>query len=109
MAAQFAIGFVLVNAAALLLASYDNVMSQKMNFDADRTLVADISPAGPAYEEPHERRAFWQGLLERARALPGVVEAGVTSKLPLWGGSNGNVLVEDQACAPRTRCGHKGT
>jgi predicted permease len=100
-AAQFAIGFVLVNGATLLLVSYDKVVSQRMNFDADRTLVAAISLSGPGYEEPHDRRAFWQGLVERVRALPGVVEAGVTSKLPLRGGSNGSVLVEDEIFDPR--------
>jgi predicted permease len=100
-AAQFAIGFVLVNGAAVLVASYDNVMAQRMNFAADEILVAGISVSGPAYEGPHARRAFWQGLVERVRALPGVVEAGVTSKLPLRGGSNGSVLVEDQVFDPQ--------
>jgi len=102
-AAQLAIGFILVNAAGLLLASYDRVMSQQMNFDTTRTLVAGISLSGPAYEEPHERRAFWQGVLERVRVLPGVAEAGLTNKLPLRGGSNGSVLVNDEVFDPQVK------
>jgi putative ABC transport system permease protein len=102
-AAQLAIGFILVNAAGLLLASYDRVMSQQMNFDTTRTLVAGISLGGPAYEEPHERRAFWQGVLERVRVLPGVAEAGLTNKLPLRGGSNGSVLVNDEVFDPQVK------
>jgi putative ABC transport system permease protein len=98
--AQLAIGFVLVNAAALLLVSYDNVVSQPMNFETHETLVAGVSSSGPAYEEPPARLAFWQELRERVRALPGVVAAGVTSKLPLRGGSNGGVLVKDQVFDP---------
>jgi predicted permease len=101
--AQLAIGFVLVNAAALLLVSYDNVVSQQMNFETEKTLVAGVSLGGPAYEEPQARLAFWRRLRERVRALPGVVAAGVTNKLPLRGGSNGGVLVEGQVFDPEVR------
>jgi len=97
---QLAIGFVLVNAAAVLLASYDNVVSQRLNFETDKTLVAGISATGPAYEEPQARLAFFQELRERVRALPGVVAVGITTKLPLRGGSNGGVLVKDQVFDP---------
>jgi predicted permease len=97
---QLAIGFVLVNAAAVLLASYDNVISQRLNFETEKTLVAGISATGPAYEEPQARLAFFQDLRERVRALPGVVAVGITTKLPLRGGSNGGVLVKDQVFDP---------
>ena len=69
-AAQIAIGLVLVNAAALLMVSYSNVVSQQMNFDTDEVLVAGISLSGPAYEEPHQRRAFFEELLGRSAAFP---------------------------------------
>lgn len=92
-AAQIAIGLILVNTAVLLMISYSNVISQEMNFDTDEVIVAGISLSGPAYEEPYQRRAFFQELLDRVRAVPGVARAGLTSKLPLRGGSNGGVLV----------------
>jgi putative ABC transport system permease protein len=98
--AQLAIGFVLVNAAALLVASYDKVVSQRLNFETEKTLVAGISVSGPAYEEPQPRLAFFQQLRERLRALPGVVAVGLTTKLPLRGGSNDSVLVRDQVFDP---------
>ncbi len=69
-AAQVAIGLILVNAAVLLVVSYSNVMSQDMNFDADEVLVAGISLSGPAYEEPYQRRAFYDELLARRSASP---------------------------------------
>ena len=102
-AAQVAIGLILVNAAVLLVVSYSNVMSQDMNFNADEVLVAGISLSGPAYEEPYQRRAFYDELLEDVRRLPGVVQAGVTSKLPLMGGSNGGVLVNDEVFDPQVQ------
>jgi predicted permease len=99
--AQVVIGFILVNAAVLLVVSYSNVISQELNFDTDEVIVTGISLSGPAYEAPHQRRAFYEELLERIRGLPGVVQAGVTNKLPLYGGSNGGVLVGDDVFDPQ--------
>ena len=102
-AAQIAIGLMLVNAAVVLMISYSNVISQEMNFDTDEVVVAGISLSGPAYEEPHQRRAFYKELLTRVRSLPGVAQAGLTNKLPLRGGSNSSVLVNDDIFDPLTR------
>ncbi len=98
--AQLAIGFILVNAALVLSVSYSNVMEQPMHFATDEVLVTEISLGGPSYGEPHLRRAFWEELVQRAKGFPGVVEAGVTSKLPLMGGTNGGVLVRDMVFDP---------
>lgn len=105
-AAQIAIGLMLVNAAAVLIISYSNVVSQEMNFNTDDVVVAGISLSGPKYEEPHQRRAFYEDLLTRVRNLPGVARAGLTNKLPLKGGSNGSVLVNDEVFDPSTRAGN---
>jgi predicted permease len=104
-AAQLAMGFILVNAAVVLAASYANVMGQTNHFSTDEVLVASLPLAGPAYEESEARRAFYDGLLERVRALPGVDRAGLTSKLPLRGGSNGGVLVKDEVYDPAVSSG----
>lgn len=104
-AAQLAIGFVLVNAAAVLAVSYANVLRQTNNFSTDQTLVASLSLAGPAYENSEPRRAFYDQLLTKVRDLPGVKHAGITSKLPLRGGSNGGVLVLDQVYDPTIHSG----
>ncbi len=104
-AAQIAIGLVLVNAAVLLIISYSNVLSQELNFDTDEVLVAGISLIGPAYGEPYQRRKFYEELLDRVRATPGVARAGLASKLPLLGGSNGGVLVNDEVFDPLTKRG----
>ena len=104
-AAQLAIGFVLVNAAAVLAVSYANVLQQTNNFSTDETLVASLSLAGPAYENSEPRRAFYDQLLTKVRNLPGVKHAGITNKLPLRGGSNGGVLVLDQVYDPTIHSG----
>ena len=99
-AAQLAIGFVMVNAALLLAASYSRVMNQETNFATDEVLVASLSLAGPAYDARDQRRAFLEEVVSRTRALPGVTRAAVTSKLPLNGGTNGGVLVREQVFDP---------
>jgi predicted permease len=98
--AQFGLGFVLVNAALVLAVSYNNVIEQPTNFDTDEVLVTSIALGGPAYGEPQQRRAFWANLVERTRSMPGVVQAGLASKLPLRGGTNGGILVRDQVFDP---------
>jgi predicted permease len=97
---QLGIGFVLVNAALVLAVSYGNVIDQPLNFDTDQVLVTSISLAGAAYEEPTQRRVFWDDLVARVRGLPEVAQAGITSKLPLRGGTNGGVLVRDEVFDP---------
>jgi predicted permease len=98
--AQLALGFVMVNAAVVLALSYTNVMRQTSNFSTEEVLVTTLALAGPAYEADGSRRLFYDELLSRVRNLPGVEYAGITSKLPLRGGSNGGVLVQDQVYDP---------
>jgi predicted permease len=104
-AAQVAIGFVLVNAAVVLAVSYANVIRQTNNFSTDEVLVAGLTLAGPAYEDSEARNAFYDDLLARVRRIPGVERAGITSKLPLRGGSNGGVLIRDEVFDPNIQNG----
>lgn len=97
---QLAIGLILVNAAVVLSVSYANVMRQQLNFATDDVLVAGVSLVGPQYDEPHQRRAFWDDVLARIRGLPDVVDASLTSKIPLRGGANSGVLVNDDVYDP---------
>lgn len=100
-ATQLALGFVLVNAAVVLVVSYRNVLGQPLNFSADDVLVSSVSLAGPAYQERLQRQMFWESLVEEVRGLPGVLEVGITSKLPLRGGTNGWILTGDQIFDPQ--------
>lgn len=97
---QLAIGLILVNAAVVLSVSYVNVMRQQLNFATDDVLVAGVSLVGPQYDEPYQRRAFWNDVLTRIRGLPDVVDASLTNKIPLRGGSNSGVLVNDEVYDP---------
>ncbi|MGH7507596.1 MAG: FtsX-like permease family protein, partial [Longimicrobiales bacterium] len=80
-ASQFAIAVPLLAGAALLLNSFVRLQRVDPGFDGDHVLTVGIARTG-ASEEPAEAAAFWQQLLERAGALPGVVAAGLNNGRP---------------------------
>jgi putative ABC transport system permease protein len=100
--AQFALAMIVANGAALMLKSYLNVVGTPAGFDAVHTIAAGITLEGSAYRgNATAQAALWNRLLERVRAIPGVVQAGATTKLPLEGGTNGTYLVEDERYDPK--------
>jgi putative ABC transport system permease protein len=99
---QFALALVIANGAALMMKSYLNVVGTPAGFNAEQTLAAGITLEGAAFRRnAPAQAAFWDRVLERVRAIPGVVQAGATTKLPLEGGNNGGYLVEDEKYDPK--------
>ncbi len=104
--AQLAVVFLLTNGAVLLVKSYQNVLNTPQVFDTAEVLTANISLAGGEGdpEADQARVEFWESILERCAALPGVERAAVTTKLPIEGGSsNGSVLVEGETYNPERK------
>lgn len=101
--AQIAVAFVLANGAALFSASYFKIIEQNRLLATDYVLSAKLSLRGDTYKENEARVRFWQTLAERLGALPGVTAVGLTSKLPLEGGSNTSALVNDETYDPAQR------
>jgi putative ABC transport system permease protein len=83
-AAQIALSTALVAAGLLLIASVQRLTAVPIGFAADATLLADV--ALPSSRYPRDARApFFDRLLDRVRALPGVGVAGAGGPLPLSG------------------------
>ena len=101
--AQIAVAFVLANGAALFSASYFKILEQNKLLATDQVLSAQLSLRGDTYKENETRVRFWATLTERLAALPGVTSVGLTSKLPLEGGSNTSALVNDEVYDPAQR------
>jgi predicted permease len=55
---------------------------------------------GERYAKKEVRAQFCEQLAERIANLPGVTSAGTTTKLPLEGGSNMNIMVNDEVFDP---------
>ena len=93
---QLACALMLVNAAILLFMSYINATREPQGFDTENILIVNLETTGPEYEEARGRDHFWDRLIARVGAAPGVVAVGATTKLPIMGGTNNRVLVEGE-------------
>jgi len=83
---QFALALVLLNAAALLTRSFVNLSQTELGFDPERVLAIDLQVPRGRYPTPAEAQQFFDALVERLRAVPGVVSVGGTSIAPLANG-----------------------
>ena len=87
---EFALAMMLLVGAGLLLRSFERMQASAAGFQPDHLLVADIPLSRIAYAQPQQRFQFFDRLLERARALPGVRAVGAANFLPMSG--NGSLL-----------------
>jgi predicted permease len=100
---QFALSLVLLAGAGLLLQTFAALIGTPSGMKTENVLTMQIPfPLGsPKYPTGLEARArFFDPLLERVRALPGVQNAGMINLLPLQQtGRNGNFRVEGKSYA----------
>lgn len=101
--AQIAVAFVLANGAVLFSAAYVKLVGENRLLATDAVVTGSVALNGPRYKEDAARVRFWNDLVTRLQALPGVTRAAVTSKLPLEGGNNTNGLVNDETYDPTQR------
>ncbi len=91
---QIALGLVLANGAALLVRSYAELRGQEYGFDTEGIITMSLNPQGARYEEWGARERYVEAVTESVAEVGGVSAVGMVSRLPLAGGSNGNVQVE---------------
>jgi putative ABC transport system permease protein len=85
---QFALTLVLLTGAGIFVRSFLENLSLNQWVPADRLLTAGIRLPKQRYASPEARLHFFEQLLPRVRALPGVTHAVIASNLPgLWAGS----------------------
>ena len=80
--AQITVCLVLLISAGLCDRSLFNARSIDPGFNTNHIAVAHLDPGGLGYTEAQDRQ-FYQLLLERVRALPGVSSASLSDYLPL--------------------------
>ena len=86
--AEVSLTVVLLLGAGLLLKSYQQLRTRDLGSAIDNVLTMHLSLPDAHYKEPEQKVAFFEQLLTRVRALPGVAAAGISSALPGegWGG-----------------------
>jgi putative ABC transport system permease protein len=98
--AEVALGLVLTVLAGLTMRTFVNLRMADLGFDSERVLVARVGVSGPRYGTPEARKAFFEQVLARVRALPGVEAASAVSTRPLGGMAPATPLGD--ASAPAT-------
>ncbi len=74
-AAQVATAVTVLVASGLLVRSFDRLISTPTGFDARNLLAARVTLPSTSYDSPAKIQSFYERLLSRVRALPGVEAA----------------------------------
>ena len=99
-ATQVALAFVLFVAAGLLSRSFYNLVTAPRGFDGSRVLTARISLPPARYGSHEKILMYYDQLLPRLRALPGVSLASGTWALPFSEDYASSAMVPDDRPAP---------
>ncbi|HEY1251611.1 MAG TPA: ABC transporter permease [Thermoanaerobaculia bacterium] len=99
-AAEVALALMLMVGAGLLVRSLGKLRGVDPGFEPRHLLLGTTSIPDARYPTPEARNAFYENVLERIRALPGVVAAGAINTVPLTeGGSTQPVAIEGAPAA----------
>jgi putative ABC transport system permease protein len=80
---EVAMSLVLIIGAGLLVKSFINILATDPGYDPDRVVAMDLPLSTTKYSTPEQQSAFFDQVVQRARQLPGVESAAVTTLLPL--------------------------
>ena len=113
---EVALAIVLLAGAALMIRSLQNLYHLDPGFRADHVLVMRTPLPRQKYEAFAPRVAFYDQVLAKVEALPGVIAAGYTTWVPLTnsGGATGitiekNSIPRREMCSSRTPASSAGT
>jgi putative ABC transport system permease protein len=84
--AEVGLSLVLLVGAGLLVKSFARLMDVNAGFDPDHLLTFNLG-LPPSTDSVHQL-AFYQQVMQRLQALPGVQAVGAVSRLPLSGGNS---------------------
>jgi hypothetical protein len=91
---EVALSLVLLVGAALMIRTLWNLRSVHPGFVSEHVLTMRLGVAANEFASEDQQVQFYDQVLQRVRALPGVQFAAVTDDLPLEGGSMQPVAVE---------------
>ncbi|HWY50425.1 MAG TPA: ABC transporter permease [Chthoniobacterales bacterium] len=87
--AQVALSLLLLAGAGLLIKSFANLRATKPGFDPQHAIVAELILPKAKYPEPEKHRQFFEQILPKLAALPGVEAVGAAFPMPFsnndWG------------------------
>ena len=93
---QVALAFVLLMGAGLFTRSFLALLNTPLGFNSHHVLTADVYLADTKYADGAQRKVFFDTLLDKARNLPGVIEAGLIDNLPFYNTDLENLSIMGQ-------------
>ncbi len=93
--AEFSLAFVLVIGAGLMIRTLVRITRFNLGFNPHNVLTLRIPLRGPQYQEQRSKSRFFEQLLGRVEALPGVVCASVSRGLPIEGQYGMDFVIEE--------------
>ena len=89
---QVAIALVLLISAGLLVRSFGKLLDVQPGFDPQNVLTLRLSLPGSQYDKAPKVAAFYDDVLARVSAMPGVVQAGAAFQPPFTPGGDNSVF-----------------
>src|SRR5688500_7351802 len=97
--AQIALACVLVTGAGLLVRSFAAMHSEDPGFERERLFTMRLTLPGARYPTGEQSRAFFNGLIEKIEAIPGVERAGAMT-FPMLSRSSGSSSLRVEGAPP---------
>jgi putative ABC transport system permease protein len=99
--AELALALVLLVGGGLLLRTFVALQRADLGFNPDHVVAGFVLPPPAVYRTNAQRLAFYDALLARSAALPGVRQAALSSVIPLGGDSDTSFEIEGRPTATR--------
>ena len=93
-ASEIALALALLTGGALLVQTFLRLQAADLGFDPQNVLVAFVNPPRQPYDTPAKQIAYYDQVLEKTAALPGVTKAALASVLPLSGDSDTSFVIQ---------------
>ena len=82
-AAEVALALMLLAGAGLMIRSFRELVSTGVGFRTEHLITADLDLPAKDFPDGGSQSRFFQSLMDRARAIPGVTSVAVVDNLPL--------------------------
>jgi putative ABC transport system permease protein len=96
---EIALAFMLVNGAGLMIRTLGALQAVNPGFDPKNVFTGTFGLPKHDYPSPAKKSAFYDELLRRVRAIPGVESASYVDSPPLTGGSMQPIAIEGRPAA----------
>jgi predicted permease len=100
---EIALTIVLLVGAGLMIRSFLNLYSLDLGAETSRVLTMQVGLTDAKYPKPEQRRLFYESLLTRLEAIPGMQAAAIASAIPFGGSEQRSLEIDGRPTAADAR------